>query len=143
MAFVGDAAMSADPVWGIGCGWAFQSGEWLADEVAPALSGAGALDAALERYRVRHRKALGGHYFTTSDYSTGRRFSPVEKLLFSTAAKDPATARRLYAMGSRSAPVSYALGPRPMARMLWVAATKRAANGNARSNSTAAPVAAS
>src|SRR4051812_47290708 len=31
LAFVGDAAMAADPLWGVGCGFAFQSGEWLAD----------------------------------------------------------------------------------------------------------------
>jgi flavin-dependent dehydrogenase len=142
MAFVGDAAMSADPVWGVGCGWAFQAGEWLADEVAPALAGDGALDEALDRYRARHSKALRGHYFTTSDYSTGRRFSPVEKLLFSAAAKDRKTAERLFAMGSRSAPVTHALNPRSLARMLWVNATRRGSAESAEDRSTAAPVAA-
>jgi hypothetical protein len=29
---VGDAAIAADPMWGVGCGWAFQSGEWLAGD---------------------------------------------------------------------------------------------------------------
>ena len=37
VALVGDAALAADPLWGVGCGWAFQSGEWLAEEVGPAL----------------------------------------------------------------------------------------------------------
>ena len=37
LAFVGDAALWSDPLWGIGCGWAFQSAEWLADETAPVL----------------------------------------------------------------------------------------------------------
>ena len=142
LAFVGDAAMAADPIWGIGCGWAFQSAEWLADEVGQALTGSGDLDAALERYRVRHRRALASHYFVTADYSTGRRFSPVEKLLFSTAAKDPKTARRMFAFGSRSAPVRAALGPGPLARMLWVAATSRGSAANADKPSSAAPVAA-
>ena len=36
LAFVGDAALWSDPLWGIGCGWAFQSAEWLADETASA-----------------------------------------------------------------------------------------------------------
>ncbi len=48
LAFVGDAAMAADPVWGVGCGWAFQSGEWLAQELGPALSGS-ASDTAARR----------------------------------------------------------------------------------------------
>jgi flavin-dependent dehydrogenase len=34
LALVGDAAVTADPLWGVGCGWAFQSAEWLADSVA-------------------------------------------------------------------------------------------------------------
>ena len=37
LAFVGDAALSRDPLWGVGCGWAFQSTEWLADELGPGL----------------------------------------------------------------------------------------------------------
>jgi len=37
MALVGDAALAIDPLWGVGCGWALQSAEWLADSVAPAL----------------------------------------------------------------------------------------------------------
>ena len=34
MAFVGDAAQASDPVWGVGCGFAFQSADWLAEEVS-------------------------------------------------------------------------------------------------------------
>ena len=34
LALVGDAALEADPVWGVGCGWALQSAEWLADAVS-------------------------------------------------------------------------------------------------------------
>jgi menaquinone-9 beta-reductase len=34
LALVGDAALAADPLWGVGCGWAFQSAEWLVDSVA-------------------------------------------------------------------------------------------------------------
>ncbi len=39
LALVGDAALAADPVGAIGCGWAVQSAEWLAEEVGPALAG--------------------------------------------------------------------------------------------------------
>ena len=40
LAFVGDAALASDPLWGVGCGWAFQSAEWLVDETADARSAA-------------------------------------------------------------------------------------------------------
>ena len=30
VALVGDAAQATDPLVGVGCGWALQSGEWLA-----------------------------------------------------------------------------------------------------------------
>src|SRR5205807_2296056 len=29
LALVGDAALAIDPLWGVGCGWAAQSAEWL------------------------------------------------------------------------------------------------------------------
>jgi menaquinone-9 beta-reductase len=105
LAFVGDAAMAADPLWGVGCGWAFQSGEWLAEELAPALDGVGSeagIDAAIERYRKRHRRELLGHFLATSGYSTGRRFTPLDRLLMSAAAKDEAAADGFHAFGSRS-----------------------------------------
>jgi len=103
IAFVGDAAMSADPVWGVGCGWAFQSAEWLASELAPALGGTNDdIDDALERYRKTHRRRLAGHYLLTSDFSTGRRFMPLERLLFSAAAKDKEAADMFQAFGGRS-----------------------------------------
>ncbi len=121
LAFVGDAAMSADPAWGVGCGWAFQSGEWLADELAPAFgsgssdadldadldAGIGAgidagIDAGIERYRKRHRRQLLGHFLMTSDYSTGRRFNPIERMQFSAAARDDRVANGFAAFGGRS-----------------------------------------
>jgi len=35
LAFVGDAAVSGDPLFVVGCGWALQEAEWLADAIAP------------------------------------------------------------------------------------------------------------
>ncbi|HZU61712.1 MAG TPA: alpha/beta fold hydrolase, partial [Solirubrobacteraceae bacterium] len=105
LAFVGDAAMAADPVWGVGCGWAFQSGEWLAEELAPALiagSSDAQVDEAIERYRKRHRRELMGHFLLTSDYSTGRPFNPLERILFSAAARDNRCAEWFNGFGTRS-----------------------------------------
>ena len=130
LAFVGDAAMAADPVWGVGCGWAFQSAEWLAEAVAPAFRAGSPsddqLDAAIDRYRKRHRRGLLGHFLMTSDYSTGRRFNPMEKLLFTAAARDGQVADRFAAFGGRS------VGPndREFARLVAGAIKVRARRRN-------------
>ena len=73
LALVGDAALATDPLFGVGCGWAFQSGEWLADSVGPALRGEEPLERGLKRYRRRHARELRGHAFMIHDYATGRR----------------------------------------------------------------------
>jgi 2-polyprenyl-6-methoxyphenol hydroxylase-like FAD-dependent oxidoreductase len=46
VALIGDAAMVADPLFGLGCGWAFQSAEGLAQEVSPVLRAGGDVDRA-------------------------------------------------------------------------------------------------
>lgn len=128
LAFVGDAAMAADPLWGVGCGFAFQSGEWLAEELTEALDGASSnarVDAAIERYRKRHRRRLLGHYLMTSDYSTGRRFIAAERLLFAAAAKDDATADGFHALGSRSIRPTDAAAAKLIGRAIKVAVTNR------------------
>jgi 2-polyprenyl-6-methoxyphenol hydroxylase-like FAD-dependent oxidoreductase len=92
LALVGDAALAADPLFGVGCGWAFQSAEWLADAVVPALQGSEPLEQGLRRYRRRHAKELRGHSFFIHDYSSGRRFNPAERLMFAAASRDPEVA---------------------------------------------------
>jgi flavin-dependent dehydrogenase len=117
LALVGDAALAIDPLWGVGCGWALQSAEWLADSVTPALLGSEPLARGLRRYRRRHRRALRGHAVMMYDYAGGRRFRPVERMLFSAATHDAGVARIMEAFGSRR------IGP---ARMM-LTATPRAA----------------
>jgi 2-polyprenyl-6-methoxyphenol hydroxylase-like FAD-dependent oxidoreductase len=102
LALVGDAALATDPLFGVGCGWAFQSAEWLADAVAPALHGQEPLRAGLGRYRRRHRRGLNGHAFMIHDYATGRRFTPPERLLFSAAARDPLVGDAFSRFGTRN-----------------------------------------
>lgn len=101
LALVGDAALAIDPLWGVGCGWALQSGAWLADAVAPALQGAAPLDQALERYRRRHARELGGYARMMEDYASGRPLNAIERLLFSAAARDARSAELFEAFGSR------------------------------------------
>jgi 2-polyprenyl-6-methoxyphenol hydroxylase-like FAD-dependent oxidoreductase len=102
LALVGDAAMAVDPLFGVGCGWAFQSGEWLAESVAPALAGEEPLRSGLARYRRQHRRALRGHASLINEYASGRKMQPGERLIFSAAARDPRLAERFEAFGTRS-----------------------------------------
>lgn len=97
VALVGDAALSADPLYGVGCGWAFQSAEWLALSTASALRGEEPLEAGLRRYRKQFRRGLLAHNGMIDAYATGRRLNAGERLLFSAAAtagaEDPMIAR--------------------------------------------------
>lgn len=101
LALIGDAALAVDPLFGIGCGWALQSGEWLADSVAPALRGEAPLEQGLDRYKRRHARGLGGHTFLINDYATGRRLNPMERLIFSAAVRDEKCARIFEGFGTR------------------------------------------
>jgi 2-polyprenyl-6-methoxyphenol hydroxylase-like FAD-dependent oxidoreductase len=102
LALIGDAAQAVDPLFGVGCGWALQSAEWLAESVAPALRDEESLPRGLNRYRRRHRSELRGHTFLINDYATGRRISAPERTLFAGAARDPKLAAGFDALGTRS-----------------------------------------
>jgi menaquinone-9 beta-reductase len=101
LALIGDAALATDPLFGVGCGWAFQSAEWLADSVTPALRGEEALATGLRRYRRRHSRHLRGHAWMIHDYATGRKLQTPERILFSGAARDPRVAAIFDAFGTR------------------------------------------
>src|SRR5207244_10879719 len=101
IAFVGDAALAADPLWGVGCGWAFQSAAWLVEESADAVVGGGDLDAALERYRRVHRRRLLPHYMQISDIASGRPINAIERRLYGAAARDEIVRRTFAAVGTR------------------------------------------
>jgi 2-polyprenyl-6-methoxyphenol hydroxylase-like FAD-dependent oxidoreductase len=125
LALVGDAAIASDPVVGVGCGWAFQSAEWLVEETAAALLSDGGLDAALKRYRTRHRVTLNPHQAVIAQGSKARLPSRSERMLFSAAAKDPQVAERFHAYATRNIAPRDFLGPRTMMRAAWVDATRR------------------
>ncbi|HEY2477828.1 MAG TPA: NAD(P)/FAD-dependent oxidoreductase [Solirubrobacterales bacterium] len=112
LALIGDAALATDPLFGVGCGWAFQSAEWLSDAVVPALRGEEELETGLRRYRRAHSRHLRGHAFMIHDYATGRKQTPAERLIFSGAARDARVATVFDSFGARQ------IGP---ARMLATA----------------------
>jgi 2-polyprenyl-6-methoxyphenol hydroxylase-like FAD-dependent oxidoreductase len=136
LAFVGDAALLSDPLWGVGCGWAFQSAEWLADEAAYALTNGGDLGRALARYREKHRKNLAGHHRIISNFSAAGGYNPIEKVMFSAAARDERAARHFHAFGSRCVGVRAFLAPRAVAHALRVNARHLTRRRNARQKET-------
>ncbi len=101
LALIGDAALAADPLFGVGCGWAFQSAEWLCDAILPLLAGEGPLEQGLDRYRRRHAKELHGHIFFMHDYSKGRRFGLPERMMFAAAARDDKAAAIMDSFATR------------------------------------------
>jgi len=123
LALIGDAALATDPIFGVGCGFAFQSGEWLADSVSPALREVESLDNCLRRYRKRHRRALGFHARVIHDYSTGRKFDPFERAIIKTAVRDPKAAALFEAVGTRRKTPPQLLVP--MAKRIAIANVRR------------------
>jgi flavin-dependent dehydrogenase len=137
LAFIGDAAMASDPLWGIGCGFALQSAEWLADYVGPALVHGGNIDRALRGYRRKHRAEFRPHHAMANSYATGRPFNPMERLLNSLAAHDQQIAARMSLVGERWIKPSKILTPRTLWRAIRVTLTPTRANDSTRVATTA------
>lgn len=102
LALAGDAALALDPLWGIGCGFALQTGEWLADAVAPSLRGQRPLAESLQAYRKRYRAGLREHAATIVDQATGRRLNAGERFVFSAAPHEQRLAELFEAFGTRN-----------------------------------------
>ena len=118
VAFVGDAALSTDPVFGVGCGWAFQSAEWLVDHTREALHDEGSLDCALDRYRRAFRRRLGLEHFLICDFSTRRKLRTVQRKAFRASMNDPVVARAIEEVATRRRSSLLLFDPRVMARVL-------------------------
>ena len=117
LAFVGDAALASDPLWGVGCGWAFQSADWLVEQTADALTGGGDLDAALDAYRHDHALRLGPHHFFISDLASARRANPLERAMYHAAVSDDDVWRKFEAIGSRRRSPVTLFAPRTLVHM--------------------------
>jgi menaquinone-9 beta-reductase len=117
LAFAGDAATASDPLWGVGCGWAFQSADWLVSQTAAALTEGGDLDAALAAYRRMHRRRLGPHHFLISDLASARPANPLERAMYRAAATDDRVYRAFEAIGSRRRSPAALFAPTTLARL--------------------------
>lgn len=120
LALIGDAALTGDPLWGVGCGWALESAQWLAEAVAPAAAGRGNLDKSLMQYARRHRHAAAGHQYLAADFATARPFNPMERLMFSAAARDASLARHMHRFASRLIGPLHFLNPASLAKAALV-----------------------
>jgi len=118
LAFVGDAALATDPLFGVGCGWAFQSAEWLVEETSTPLLDRGDLDSGLERYRRAFQRRLGPHHMQICDYSTGRPMRANERLAFRAAARNPAVGAAMEEVVTRRGSIARLLDPRLNLRLL-------------------------
>jgi flavin-dependent dehydrogenase len=124
IAFVGDAAMVLDPIWGTGCGFAFLSADWLVEATLPAFAAARgtvpALDRGLENYRKLHRARTRGHYAHICSFSRVRPLSLVERLVFSAATRDAHLARLVFNYLGRTAGILSLLSPAVLLRAALV-----------------------
>jgi flavin-dependent dehydrogenase len=114
VALIGDAAMVGDPLWGTGCGWAFQTAEWLCDATTNALRDGttGDIDAAARRYQRQHKQRLLLHQFMNMDFAQKLTLNPLQRLLFAGAVWDTKVAEQVVAVGSRNrSPLAYFAPP--------------------------------
>jgi flavin-dependent dehydrogenase len=127
LALVGDAALTPDPVWGNGIGWAFNSAEWLVDRTAEALHSAGEveLDRALEQYRRQHQAAFAGRFARDVDFAQARPFNFLERLMYAAAVRDPHMARYTGPHSTRLANFRYFPPLKAILKAVWINLTYR------------------
>lgn len=143
VAFVGDAALATDPLFGVGLSFALQSASWLVDEATVALLDGRALDPALARYRRRFLRRLGPHHLQIADYATGRRTSPWERSALRAAVADPVVAMAIGAVVARERSPLHIANPRAASHLArrglsdaWAAVTR---TGRAEDSAAAPP----
>ena len=115
IAFVGDAALAADPTFGVGISFAFMAAEWLVDETSSVLDSRQRLDDALRRYRRRFAWRLAPHHLQMADFSSAREITRLERRAFQRAAADPVFARAFGKVLARERSVFHLLNPRSRA----------------------------
>lgn len=118
-ALIGDAAQAIDPLFGVGCGWALQTGALLADAVGPVLAQGAALEPALRSYRRAVIGKIYPHTLQICGYSRGRRLNAGERFVYRRAVRDRAVAERFFGLASRNlSPLRLVFDPREVALLL-------------------------
>jgi flavin-dependent dehydrogenase len=119
IAFVGDAALATDPLFGVGLTFALASAQWLVDATAGALGDSRDLDRGLRRYRRKFLRWLGPIHYLIADFSTGRTTDPIERFLFRRATTaDPTFQLALGEVAAGTRSPLHLLNPTIIARAL-------------------------
>lgn len=119
LALIGDAAVTSDPIWGVGCGWAMQSAEWLVDCTSEALLAEQDLKRSLKQYNRKH-SFIRTHNSVIADYSSGRMLNGLEALYFKAGTLDRRMARLSHNLGSRHINPIELFFPTNLIRAMWV-----------------------
>lgn len=125
---VGDAAMTSDPLFGVGVGWALETGEWVAEDITDAAvdGDPAAIHRALETYATHHRERLRHHHELINKVSVGKPLNVFESLLLGAAARDPGGFGADFArLSARLVQPGEVLTLRNIARAAWIRATKK------------------
>jgi 2-polyprenyl-6-methoxyphenol hydroxylase-like FAD-dependent oxidoreductase len=117
-ALVGDAALSIDPLYGVGCGWALQTGAMLADAVSPALASGAPAKSALKGYRRTIASQIIPHTLQMAPYSRGGSLNAMERFVMRRAARDSAVEERAITLASRNFPPIGVTRPSEVVKLL-------------------------
>jgi flavin-dependent dehydrogenase len=118
LAFVGDAALATDPLFGAGISFGFESAERLVDRTAGALGDERALDAALRRYSRDFALRFWPHHLQMSAFSVAKPIGPLERLALRRATTDTTVARALGEVLARERSPTRLFDPRIAARLV-------------------------
>jgi flavin-dependent dehydrogenase len=117
LAFVGDAALATDPLFGAGISFAFESGERLVDATARALGDERTLDAALRRYARGFALRFWPHHVQMSLFSLAKPMGRFERMTIRRATVDPVVARTFGDVLTRESSPTRLWDPRILARV--------------------------
>ncbi len=118
--------MTSDPLLGVGCGWAFQTGEWLAEDVGDALVRGQGIDEALETYARHHAQRLRAHHEITNKLALAEPMDLMNRTFFHAAASDPKVAKSFAMLNGRVAHPREVLTFGLLARAFWARAFRKA-----------------
>ncbi len=120
LALIGDAVMVSDPLHGLGIAWAILSAQWLVDSTKHALLEAEELRASLAHYRRKRWYETRAHLKIITDLSVAAPLNPMQRLLFSAAARDKKVAKIVNDFLAADVGVNKFIGIPNMVRSLWV-----------------------
>jgi menaquinone-9 beta-reductase len=127
LALIGDAAISIDPMWAAGIGFALTSADLLVRALDKTTSKGRAassveqsVDCALHSYSRSLRRATRLHYWQIADFSKRESLNWIEQFSFAAAAQDVSIARTLFSLIQRKSNPTCLASPVHLGRCLRV-----------------------